>query len=223
MTQMSFNLYIFLFFYWFIKMVHFYLYPILMGMAGGEDGELWIKKPWPYGTIPSNSPKLSIAPIWYALRKNGSWLHIIKHNSNQIIRAMMSPALISITLSLESFWVTIISLINLHVFFFRFFNKVLYLRAESRLLPAWWIPHVHINGLVGAGVDIVLIDVKDGLELYMECWMRGNKLRRFKVLASMRGADIICWLFHWVSEMKHNLIKYFSNSRRENLLDRHND
>ena len=28
-------------------MVHFYLYPILMGMAGGGDGELRIKRPWP--------------------------------------------------------------------------------------------------------------------------------------------------------------------------------
>ena len=30
-------------------MVHFYLYPILMGMAGGGDGELRIKRPWPKG------------------------------------------------------------------------------------------------------------------------------------------------------------------------------
>ena len=50
---------------------------------------------------------------------------------------------------------------------------------------------MHINCLVGAGVDVVLVDVKDGLDLYMKSWRRGNKLSRSKVPASMRGADII--------------------------------
>ena len=50
---------------------------------------------------------------------------------------------------------------------------------------------MHINGLVGAGVDVVLLDVKDSLDLYMESWRRRNKLRRSKVPASIREADII--------------------------------
>ena len=48
---------------------------------------------------------------------------------------------------------------------------------------------MNINCLVGAGVDVVLVGVKDGLDSYMESWRRGNKLSRSKVPASMRGAD----------------------------------
>ena len=50
---------------------------------------------------------------------------------------------------------------------------------------------MHINCLVGKGDDVVLVDVKDGLDSYMESWRRGNKLNGSKEPASMRGSDII--------------------------------